>query len=556
MSGHHTQKRICNCQIPSNMTIFKSGIDHSYCEKCGCILIKNSHGIIHYTLKANKKQKEIELNPILIIKSMIKKTKENYPNINNIYNNSDILYFFKNDIKLNTYLKNRKMLLIKLQNLMKIFDFCDLIFYQCLFFLDIYLSQDIEEGMDEKTILYYLVGYFLCSVKLKETDISEPSFDSFFNIFNGIYLSPNKIALYEKICLKRIDYNIFSYSAYDWIMQLISNGVVFNNEVDATNEIILIKGHRHSLVNAINKYAIKLLLHLTSKNCFFKYSPMYIAVSIIQISREKYIDNKLIKPKLFQKLLDIYGIDYIKIHRCYEELKSIDSEKNKNSKDLKDSNKNIEELNKEEKKYKKRPFMDKGQLSLNNLFKNKNIYIPNKLFSSNAVISVKDENNGNSITENILNAKSINANHESFSRNKLNLIKSNHLSIDCSKSSRNNLPIINLKYQSNKKEFNTLNTNAKKLNYFSKEKDGINTINIEENFGLNEEDKEKNNIRTKKQKLMTSANKLPKLNLDGIMHNKNNDINHFELEKEYIPKGSSKKNKFKSNKNLGINGII
>ena len=91
--------------------------------------------------------------------------------------------------------------------------------------------------------------------------------------------------------------------------------------IDITNEIILIKGHRHSLVNAINKHAIKLLLNLTSKNIFFKYSPMYIAISIIQISREKYIDNKMIKPRLFQELIELYGIDYTKIHRCYEELK-------------------------------------------------------------------------------------------------------------------------------------------------------------------------------------------------------------------------------------------
>ena len=364
MSRHHTQKRICNCQIPSNTTIFKSDIDHSYCEKCGCILIKNSKGVIHYTLKTNKKLKEIELNPILIIKTMIKKTKENYPNIDNIYNNSDILYIFKNDIKLNTYLKKRKMLLIKLQNLMKAFDFCDLIFYQCLFFLDTYLRQDIDEDMDEKTILYYLVGYFLCSVKLGETDISEPPFNSFFNLFNGIYLSPNKIALCEMICLKRINYNVFSYSSYDWIMQLIANGVVFDNEVDATNEIILVRGHRHSLVNAINKYAIKLLLYLTSKNCFFKYSPMYIAIRIIQISRERYIDNKMIKPKLFYKLIDLYGIDYTKIHKCYEELKSLELEKNKNSKETKDNNKINEEINKKENKVKnheKRHSMDKQQ---------------------------------------------------------------------------------------------------------------------------------------------------------------------------------------------------
>ena len=562
MSRHHIQKKICNCQIPSNKTLFKSDINHSYCEKCGCILIKNNQGIIHYTLKPNKKQKEMELNPILIIKSMIKKTEENYPNINNKYNNSDILFDFKNDNKLNIYLKNRKMLLIKLQNLMKMFDYCDMIFYQCLFFLDTYLSQDIDEEMQEKTILYYLVGYFLCSVKLKEIDITEPSLDSFFNLSKGVYLSPNKIAFYEKICIKRINYNIFSYSSYDWIMQLISNGIVFNNEVDETNEIIIIKGHRHSLVNAINKYAIKLLLNLTSKNCFFKYSPMYIAISIIQISREKYIDNKMIKPKLFQKLIDLYGIDYIKIHNCYEELKSFDLDKNKSLKDLKNNNKNIEEINKEEKeeepkeeKHIKRPSMGKVQNSFSNFLKNKNknLYIPNKLFSSNEVISIKDKNNIIS-SENNINTKSINVNHDSFSRNKLNLIKSNHLSIDCGKSSKDSLPLINMKY--NQKELITINTNSNYYFSSEKEKERQNNINIKETFSENEEDKEKINIRTKKQKLLTSANKLPKLNIERIMLNKINDINQFEQNKDYVPIGRIKKYKLKSTKNIGINDFI
>ncbi len=63
--------------------------------------------------------------------------------------------------------------------MMKMLDYSDLIFYQCLFYMDSYLSHNMTEEMSEKTILYYLVGYFLCSAKLKETDIYEPSLDSF-----------------------------------------------------------------------------------------------------------------------------------------------------------------------------------------------------------------------------------------------------------------------------------------------------------------------------------------------------------------------------------------
>ena len=96
---------------------------------------------------------------------------------------------------------------------------------------------------------------------------------------------PNKIGLYEVLCIKRIEYNIFSYSAYDWLNILLSNGIIFNSEVDDNNEIIIVKGHRHSLVNTVKKYAIKLLLNLTAKNDIVSITPLLQneIISIIKI---------------------------------------------------------------------------------------------------------------------------------------------------------------------------------------------------------------------------------------------------------------------------------
>ena len=234
---------------------------------------------------------------------MKKRTEEEYPNIYKLYN-SDISEKGKNEKSINIYLKHRKTLILKLQKLMKLFNYYDATFFETLFFLDIYLSHDMTEDMSQKKILYYLVGYFLCVIKLKEIDILEPTFESLIGLSKSIYLSKNKIVKYEIICLKRINYNIFSYSPYDWIMILLSNGVIFNCEIENNNEIILIKGHRHSIVNAIKKYSKKLLLSITIKPIFFKYAPMYIALSLIQISREKYIKNYMIKPKLFFNLIN------------------------------------------------------------------------------------------------------------------------------------------------------------------------------------------------------------------------------------------------------------
>ena len=110
---------------------------------------------------------------------------------------------------------------------------------------------------------------------------------------------------------------------------LLSNGVIFNCEIENNNEIILIKGHRHSIVKAIQKYSLKLLFMLTIKHILIKYAPMYIAISLIQISREKYIENKMIKPELFFKLIDLYGIKYTDYQKCYEEILAEINKKNK-----------------------------------------------------------------------------------------------------------------------------------------------------------------------------------------------------------------------------------
>ena len=229
-------KKYCNCSISSNKEILKSSIIYSFCEKCGSILLKdinnnnNKNINIYYTLKPKQRQKPVELNPIDIIKTMKEKTDMDFPYLNNEYNmNEDEKNNQEEFIKsIDLYLSHRKMILMTMQKMMKMLDFTDLSFYQCLFYVDTILSHIITEETTEKEILYYVVGYFLCSSKLKETDIYEPSFDSFSTIKKRIYLSVEKIRVYEIKCLKMIGHNPFAYSAYDWICELTQIGYVFD----------------------------------------------------------------------------------------------------------------------------------------------------------------------------------------------------------------------------------------------------------------------------------------------------------------------------------------
>ena len=513
MSKNKKQHKYCNCQTSSDNEILNPNVSHSFCEKCGCVLLKNHEGSIYFTLKPKQKRQPYDLSPIELIRHMKKKTEEKYPHIYEEFNLS------KNDdhIKektmksLNIYLKYRKMILIKLQKLMKIFDYCDVTFYQTLFFLDTYLSHKMTEDTSEKTILYYLVGYFLCAVKIKETDIYEPSLDSFFDLSKGIYLSTSKIAYYEVRCLKSIHYNIFSYSAYDWISQLISNGVVFNCEVNNNNEVIVIRGHRHSLVNTINKYALKLLINLTNRIIFFKYSPMHVAISLIQITREKYINKAMIKQNLFLSLINLYGIKFDDYKKCYEEIKAEIKEMNSESdiyqKEIdningKEIDEHIPELKDHERNESTKKPMKIG----------KNIYVPNKLKSSNALIRVTVNSINNNRYENSPNKINDESNKEDskekenkeenleieLSLNKAeskkkykiksqkNIITiqnpTGHLSIDCNTNifrSNQNLPRVNLKSRE-RHSFITMNnedtTDSKHSKNFSLSKKKIKPI--------------------------------------------------------------------------------
>ena len=547
MLKHTDKTKICNCEIPSNKTILHSHINHSFCEKCGSILIKSINGNIYYTIKPAKKQKEIELDPITIIKSMKRKTEENFPYIYNLYNNCNSPHNQTNEEKLNIYLKNRKMLILKLQKLFKVFDFCDMTFFQCLFYLDTYLRNDIYENMSEKTLLYNLVGYFLCSIKLGEKDICEPALELFFNISKGIYLSPYKIALYEKFCIKRINYNIFIYSSYDWIIQFISNGIIFNNEIDENNEIIHVNGHRHLLVNVVNKYSMKLLLRLTSKSCFFKYSPMYIALSIIKLSREKYINKNMIKNKLFHKLINLYGIDYSSFHECYEELKTeLNSE---NEINLKEEAKNNEEGQKVQSivNESKRFSVDKIPKSLKSIIKKKNNNISTEFTSTKQVTNCT--NNHDEIAENSeqknTNDDMINKKKEIQRRNKPALTNINHLSIDCKKSSKDSLPKVNLKQKIKKEEASIAIIKDNFL--LSDKKEGRNNIKLETHH-----ETELENRKRRKSKKFLTAHKLPRVYIEETNDNKNNQLEQI---KESIHVNKNKKYTLKSDKNIFFNEL-
>ena len=548
------KSKYCNCQISSNATIFNQNVEYSFCQKCSCILIKSFEGDIHYILKHKHKQEENGLDPINIIKIMKKRTEEAYPNIYNLYN-TDAFGSTKNEKSFNTYSKIRKKLILKLQKLMKIFNFYDTIFYETLFLLDTYLSKDITEDMSLKKILYYLIGYFLCVSKIKEIDINEPSLDTFIELEKGIFLSPSKIVDYEIRCIKRINYNLFIYSSYDWMMILFSNGVIFNNEIKNNNDIILVNGHRHSIVNVIKKYAFKLLFNLTIKPIFFKFAPMYLALSLIQLSREKHIESKMIQPKLFIKLINLYGVNYADYQKYYEEIKMEINKENKMDEEDKE-NKNGNEINKIDKENNikikiirdnnKKNSLIHSDKTFNIFDSNKNLFMAYQKRSrslafvnmkkkmKNELTNDKDEKNNEKNIDNMCNSNHYdNSNEQNIHKlNNISKIKS-HLVIDCSIDSKNPFISKGIKEKKLLPKFLTKH-NILLSSEINEEKNDLKTINI----------------RLSKRKHLSSI-KLSQINLCKLNDDKDCKLNKFEQNKQTSITGNNRRNfKFNSNRNL------
>ena len=222
------------------------------------------------------------------------------------------------------YSRIRNRVLIYIHNLCTKMEYNDSSFYFSLYLLDTYLSRIISDDISDRELFLVVLGFFLISSKYIEDDIFEPELQIFCNIEKSILLTINEIRESEVQCLTLINHNMYIYSVYDWITTLLNNGIVFKEEVTDKNQ-----------VEEIYAYTQKLLTNLTSKIFFCKYSSIQIAFSIIQLSREKYLNKDLkLSKKIFDLLLDLYEISFSDYKDCYIFIKNdIENETEEESED-------------------------------------------------------------------------------------------------------------------------------------------------------------------------------------------------------------------------------
>ena len=527
-----------------------------YCPKCGSISI-NYENNSYYTLKPKNMENEIEIDPVQVVKEMIKNQKINFPFLENDFNiNPNESQSKINQIKENIflYLSKRKTLLLYLQNITRILNYSDLSFYHCLLDIDLYLSHNISQKMTNEDLIYYLIGFFLNSSKFKETDIYEPELYIFCNNDSKYNLNKERISYYEAKCLKLMGYNFFIFSAYDWLSTFMGIGYIFEGEIDKNNL---------EEINEINNYAFKLLVAITPKNIFFKYSTLYSAISIIKICREDKLDKNKINNTLFDKLLDIYNITFKDCENCYNEIRfaldndnseristysgasNIDSiKKNRTLGEMQLDKKDFENLKKINNKFGNRiiKFNLRRKLNLKQNFKDS---FQLKLFNSNYRFKTYSNNNQESINSGRKN------------RNNKNTIK-RQKTLQIVEYMFNNLPKIG-EENSNKR----IKTDT-----------GIKQRQMKKYFTIKNDAQKNNNIKTKKVrnrsgnsldiKLVYKNDKSP-LKFNGFIRNitfdalKNKEINNKKIKKNksnnsgYLNKSNDTMKYVNTNPNININ---
>ena len=225
-------------------------------------------------------------------------------------NNKFAKIIFEDDV-FEKYCEKRNQILIYIHKLCTKLKYNDNSFYLSLYLADTFLSRIFSEDISEKELFLVVLGFFLISTKYIEDDIFEPEFGIFCNIEKSIPLTIDEIRTIEIQCLTLVNYNLYIFTAYDWLNILLNNGITFEIEVKDAD-----------ILDKIFLYTQKILTVITSKTYFCKYTSMQIAFSIVQLSREKYIDkNRKLSDNLYKSLISLYGVEFSDYEQCYKEIK-------------------------------------------------------------------------------------------------------------------------------------------------------------------------------------------------------------------------------------------
>ena len=343
---------------------------------------------------------------------------------------------------------------------------------------------------------------------------------------------------------------MYIYSVYDWITILLSNGIAFKEELNNKEEL-----------ENICTYTQKLLTNLTSKIYFCKYSSIQIAFSIVQLSREKYLNKDVkLSEKIFNLLLNLYEISFADYDDCYNLIKNDmnnemeeESEEEESVLDMKiKSKKRVKtlEINLTESNYSNM----KGKRNISNIMgnpeKNKYMYSQSSNKYINTDFNVKNKEKENRIKLHISPGQLNLASHKikyksSKSSDKNYEMKSNNYE----RSSNNKL---NKKIKGNRNTLKNMSFKNSTLNLQDAQQIMLDYQKIEKHLIFNNKN-QNNNMNGNSNTLF--INYAPKFLIKNIGPNINNInyINNININNEFINLPEKKENKIHKNTKSGLN---
>ena len=277
-----TKKDICYCKICSKLS-YKG------------IMSKELH--INFIHKFDIDPLKFKFKPISVV--------ANYKSLNHI-----------------KYLESKKIGINKIKYLVDTFGFNSMVLYKSINFMNqIFLENEISTENIENiaSICVLLVTQFneCCLPSMFEDYITKNENDLLFNsrlgnkknnellkekkikyksnlcgLFNYIKKNVNNYKYWEIFCLKKLNYDLGRYSAYDYLILFFDLGICFCREEINMLELL--------------KYSVNILYFITNDRRSCEYNQYTLAMSIIKVALENhfFFDKNVFKY--------IYGVDLSK----------------------------------------------------------------------------------------------------------------------------------------------------------------------------------------------------------------------------------------------------
>ena len=259
------KERIIYPKIRCNHEITK----FPFCNKCCCIYDSNKK-IASINKRLNSLIKEINFGSTY--KNIVIQEENELNKINKIKSKY-------------IYIKNRKEIIEKFFKVITIYKYSLSTFYLAIFLMDeIFYKVNLNKKYFLSNEEIALGSLFLAikSLELEKNVSSNLSkIQSFFS--PSIIYSIERLKIIEILCLKKLNYNIYRITPYDYLNLFIKIGVIFSNEILENTNLNVVY-----LNSNISKLSYEILDSLMKNtNEYFKIKPNLIALGIILYAKEK-----------------------------------------------------------------------------------------------------------------------------------------------------------------------------------------------------------------------------------------------------------------------------